>query len=83
LSDIEKYGLNGSNGTAKLRPGQIPCGWDYIDYQLKKNREEQAVIRIIKQLKSSGFSLRGIPQELKKQPEPQFSCCQECLRHFE
>jgi hypothetical protein len=70
LSAIEKFSLDGSNGSAQFRPGQIPFGWDYIDYQLKKNREEQEVIRIIKQLKSSGFSLRGISAELNKQLVP-------------
>ena len=70
LSAIEKYGLNGFNGSAQLRPGQIPFGWEYVDYQLKKNKEEQEVIRIIKQLKSSGFSLQGISSELNKQLVP-------------
>jgi hypothetical protein len=70
LSAIEKLGLNGSNRSAQLRPGQIPFGWDYVDYQMKKNKEEQDVIRIIKQLKSSGFSLRGISTELNKQLVP-------------
>ena len=70
LSAIDKYGLNGSNGSPELRPGQIPFGWDYVDYQLKKNCEEEEVIRIIKQLKSSGFSLRGISNELNKQLVP-------------
>ena len=70
LSAIEKCGLNGSNGTDRQKPGQIPFGWDYIDYQLKKNREEQEVIRVIKQLKSSGFSLRGISSKFNKQLVP-------------
>jgi orotate phosphoribosyltransferase-like protein len=70
LSAIEKFGLNGSNGSDRQKSGQIPFGWDYDDYQLKKNREEQEVIRIIKQLKSSGFSLRGISTELNKQLLP-------------
>lgn len=70
LSAIGKFDLNSSDGSAQLRPGQIPFGWDYVDYQLKKNREEQEVIRIIKQLKSSGFSLRGISSELNKQLVP-------------
>jgi orotate phosphoribosyltransferase-like protein len=70
LSAIEKFGLNGSSGADRQKPGQIPFGWDYVDYQLKKNREEQEVIRIIKQLKSTGFSLRGISSELNKQLVP-------------
>jgi hypothetical protein len=70
LSVIGKFGLNGSNGSDRHKPGQIPFGWDYVDYQLKKNREEQDVIRIIKQLKATGFSLRGISAELNKQLVP-------------
>ena len=70
LSAIEKFGLNESNGLDRHKPGQIPFGWNYVDFQLKKNREEQEVIRIIKQLKSSGFSLRGISSELNKQLVP-------------
>lgn len=70
LSAINKHGLNGSNGSDRHKPGQIPFGWDYVDYQLKKNKEEQEVIRIIKQLKATGFSLRGISTELNKQLVP-------------
>jgi hypothetical protein len=70
LSAISKYGLNDSNGSDRQKSGRIPFGWDYVDYQLKKNREEQEVIRIIKQLKSTGFSLRGISTELNKQLVP-------------
>ena len=37
---------------------------------LEKNGEEQEIIRVIKQLKSSGFSLRGIARELNKRLIP-------------
>ena len=50
--------------------GQIPFGFDYKNGKLVKNKEEQEVIRIIKQLRSSGLSLRGIARELNKRLVP-------------
>ncbi|RKX81679.1 MAG: hypothetical protein DRP58_11550 [Spirochaetes bacterium] len=38
--------------------------------KLEKNEEEQEIIRVIKQLKSSGFSIRGIAGELNKRLIP-------------
>jgi hypothetical protein len=48
LSAIEKYDLSGTNGSKNHRLGQIPFGWDYVDYQLQKNKEEQGIVRMIK-----------------------------------
>jgi len=49
-----------------ITQGQIPFGYNYRNGKLEKNKEEQEIIRIIKQLRSSGLSLRGIARELNK-----------------
>ena len=46
--------------------GQIPFGYDYIDYHLVKNKEEQNIIRTIRQYRVGGFSLRHIAKELNR-----------------
>jgi len=53
-----------------ITQGQIPFGYNYRNGKLEKNQEEQEVIRIIKQLRSSGVSLRGIARELNKRLVP-------------
>jgi len=53
-----------------ITQGQIPFGFDYKNGKLKKNKEEQEVIRIIKQMRSSVLSLRGIARELNKRLVP-------------
>jgi DNA invertase Pin-like site-specific DNA recombinase len=53
-----------------ITQGQIPFGFDYKNGKLEKNKEEQEVIRIIKQLRSSGLSFRGIARELNKRLVP-------------
>ncbi len=53
-----------------ITQGQIPFGYDYRNGRLEKNKEEQEVIRIIKQLRSNGLSLRGIARELNKRLVP-------------
>jgi len=53
-----------------ITQGQIPFGFDYKNGKLEKNKKEQEVIRIIKQLRASGLSLRGIARELNKRLVP-------------
>jgi len=53
-----------------ITQGQIPFGYDCKNGKLEKNKEEQKVIRIIKQLRSSGLSFRGIANELNKRLVP-------------
>lgn len=48
------------------RKGQIPFGFDYIDFKLVKNMQEQEAIRIIKQMKITGLSLRACAREMNK-----------------
>jgi DNA invertase Pin-like site-specific DNA recombinase len=53
-----------------ITQGQIPFGYNYRNGKLEKNKKEQEVIRIIKQLRSNGLSLRGIARELNKRLVP-------------
>jgi IS30 family transposase len=53
-----------------ITQGQIPFGFDCRNGKLEKNKEQQEVIRIIKQMRSSGLSLRGIARELNKRLVP-------------
>ncbi len=50
--------------------GQIPYGYDYKNGKLVKNKEEQEVIRKIKQMRATGLSLREIARELNKKLIP-------------
>ena len=71
IATLKKFGIN-EDSTNKVHgiQGQIPFGYDYKNGKLEKNVEEQEIIRVIKQLKSSGFSLRGIARKLNKRLIP-------------
>ena len=58
------------NGNGHKRPGQIPFGFEYSDYQLVKNKAEQGVIRMIRQYRASGLSLRQIAGQLNQHLVP-------------
>ena len=68
---LRRLGIHDKGARNRIRTqGQIPFGFDYKNGKLKKNQEEQEVIRIIKQLRSSGLTLRGIARELNKRLVP-------------
>jgi len=73
ITCLKRLGLHDKrkslNTGVRIR-GQTPFGYDYKNGKLEQNREEQEVIRIIKQLRSSGLSLRGIARELNKRLVP-------------
>ena len=54
----------------RKRKGQIPFGFEYINYQLLKKKDEQEVIRMIRQLKENGLSLREIADKLNNKLIP-------------
>ena len=68
LRAIRKAGI--FKMTANLRKGHIPYGYDYKNNKLIKNPQEQEVIREIKQMRATGFSLREIAKELNKKLIP-------------
>ncbi len=71
IAGLRKAGIHGNIlNTTNKRKGQIPMGYDYIDGKLIRNEKEQETIRIIKQLKSNGFSLRETARELNKRLIP-------------
>ena len=69
LEAINRFGIP-QNGNGHRHPGQIPFGFDYTDYHLVKNKTEQEVIRMIRQLRASGLSLWKIAGELNRRLIP-------------
>ena len=68
---LRRLGIHDKGARKRDRyQGQIPFGYNYRNGKLQKNKEEQEVITIIKQLRSSGLSLRGIARELNKRLVP-------------
>lgn len=66
IEALRKAGIHGNISNENKRKGQIPFGYDYKDGKFIKNEREQEAIRLIKQLKANGLSLRGIARELNK-----------------
>ena len=60
------------NGDGRKRPGQLPFGFDYLNHQLVKNGAEQAAIRMLRQYRAGGLSLRKIAGSLNV-PDGQYS----------
>ena len=54
------------NGRNRTHPGQLPFGYDYQNYRLVKNQAEQGVIRLIRQGRAGGLSLRQIAGQLNQ-----------------
>ena len=52
------------NGNGHMRIGPLAFGFDYLNHQLVKNGAEQAVIRMMRQYKAGGLSLREIAGNL-------------------
>ena len=69
LTAIGRYDISKKESKRK-RKGQIPFGFEYINYQLLKKKDEQEIIRIIRQLKGSGLSLRKIASKLNNELIP-------------
>ena len=69
LGAFTRFGIP-QNGNGHKHPGQIPFGYDYTDYHLVKNKTEQEVIRMIRQLRASGLSLWKIAGELNRRLVP-------------
>jgi DNA-binding CsgD family transcriptional regulator len=53
-------------GNGHKQPGQIPFGFEYADYQLVKSKAEQEVVRMIRQYRAGGLSLRQIAGQLNQ-----------------
>ena len=53
----------GGNGDRKVK-GQIPFGFVAVDNRLVRSDDEQQVIRLVRQLRRKGLSLRAVAEEL-------------------
>ncbi len=73
LLALSKIGIP-LNGNGHKRKGQIPFGFDYRDYRLIRKKEEQEVIRMIRQYRVNGLSLRKIADELNQKLIPTKNC---------
>ena len=72
LSALSAAGLtaeSSKNGHKRLS-GQVPFGYVVVDQRLVKCPEEQIVIRMVRQLRVNGLSLRRIAEELNRRLIP-------------
>jgi hypothetical protein len=63
LKALDRFGIP-RNGNGRKRTGHLPFGFDYLNQQVVKNGTEQAAIRMMRQYRSGGLSLRGIAGNL-------------------
>ncbi len=63
LEALDRFAIP-RNGNGRKRTGQLPFGFDYLDHQLMKNGAEQAAIRMMRQYRAGGLSLREIAGNL-------------------
>jgi hypothetical protein len=69
LAALDRFGIP-PNGHGRTHPGQLPFGYDYRDYRLVKNQAEQGVIRLMRQGRAGGLSLRQIADQLNQHLVP-------------
>jgi predicted DNA-binding protein YlxM (UPF0122 family) len=69
LEALDRFGIP-KNGNGRKRTGHLPFGFDYLNHQLVKDRAEQAVIRMMRQYKAVGLSLREIASNLNQKLVP-------------
>jgi predicted DNA-binding protein YlxM (UPF0122 family) len=63
LDALDRFGIP-PNGSRRKRTGTLSFGFDYLDHQLVKNGAEQAAIRMMRQYRAGGLSLREIAGNL-------------------
>jgi len=69
LAALDRYGIQRNDSSPK-RKGQVPFGFDYANSKLVRNKQEQEVIRIMRQYRVSGRSLREIADNLNQKLVP-------------
>jgi hypothetical protein len=69
LAALDRFGTS-QNGSGPRQPGQLPFGFEYSNYRLVKNKAEQGVIRLIRQYRAGGLSLRQIAGQLNQRLVP-------------
>jgi hypothetical protein len=65
LAALKRCGIP-KNGHNRTHPGQLPFGYDYHNYRLVENQTEQDVIRLMRQGRAGGLSLREIAGQLNE-----------------
>ena len=65
LAALNRCGIP-KNGHNRTHPGQLPFGYDYQNYRLVKNQAEQSVIRLMREGRAGGLSLRQIAGQLNE-----------------
>ena len=77
LDALSRFGIPPNEGRRK-RTGTLPFGFDYLNHQLVKNGVEQAAIRMMRQYRAGGLSLREIAGDLSLNliPTKQNGICQ-------
>ena len=63
LDALDRFGIP-RNVNGRKRTGHLPFGFDYLNHQLVKNSTEQASIRMMRQYRAGGLSLREIAGNL-------------------
>jgi len=69
LEAVDRFGVP-RNENGHKRTGHVPFGLDYLNHQLVKNSAEQAAIRMMRQYKAGGLSLREIAGNLSQRLIP-------------
>jgi predicted DNA-binding protein YlxM (UPF0122 family) len=69
LEALDRFGIP-QNGNGHKRTGHLPFGFDYLNYQHVKNKAEQEAIRMMRQYRAGGLSLREIAGELNQKLIP-------------
>lgn len=69
LSALKRCGIP-KKGRDRTHPGQLSFGYDYQDYRSVKNQAEQGVIRLMRQGRGAGLSLRQIVDQLNESLVP-------------
>lgn len=69
LGALDRFGIP-KNGNGHKRTGHVPFGFDYLNYRLLKNKAEQDVIRMMRQYRVGGLSLRKIAGNLNQRLVP-------------
>ena len=65
LGALGRFGIL-QRGKGRTHPGQLHFGYDYRDYRLMKNQAEQSVIRLMRQARAGGLTLRQIAGQLNE-----------------
>ena len=65
LEALDRFAIP-RNGNGRKRTGQLPFGFDYLNYQLVRNSAEQAAIRTMRRYRAGGLSLREIAGNLNE-----------------